>query len=422
PFVLDERGADHVHVDPGEQAGDPVAVRLEVRDRAHELWDPQEPDRAPRAREHALVDQTLVRARDLQDRRAAGDVVAGALLRHALEEVRDEGDLLIGRTVARDRGDRDLVRDVREDLRFHHRPDPDGAALDEIDDFLPEPVREREGEDAGPLGRLRDARPRDQVRPVDRLAQRVVRAHDPDRAPLDDRRLHDRSDRARREHDLAPNVLPRIIARAGAATDEDQLRGHIRRRRTGDERSRHVTVRDQEAPLRRLQPQLAAPRVPLRVRLETYDVHVRQAVLLRHPHHVLRLEVRVAVLALVALPLVRTHLVDMAHRHRARDFVRDPIQDRLRQERDRVRLLLRARGRRYHAQRRDEDEYLPQYVSHRLPSCPGPVAGRTWMRPVRRALAPDPVYGVYGIVGHGIRFGNTRRRFLTRRPTPRGRR
>ena len=83
----------HVEVEVAQRIRHQRAVGLDPRPGAGELRPPQEADGAPRPRDALLLDQPVQRAGDLQDRGAAGQVVVGALLGVALEEVRRQDHL-----------------------------------------------------------------------------------------------------------------------------------------------------------------------------------------------------------------------------------------------------------------------------------------------------------------------------------------
>ena len=91
PFVVASRPPDHVHVDARDDARDELGVADEIGLRARDLGQPEEADRPPRTRQRALPDRRRERARDLEDRGAAGGVVVGA--GGLVAEVRGQDDL-----------------------------------------------------------------------------------------------------------------------------------------------------------------------------------------------------------------------------------------------------------------------------------------------------------------------------------------
>ncbi len=86
-----------------------VAVGLDPLADARELGAPDEADGPLRPGQAAVRDQGVEDAGDLEDAGAAGDVVVGALLLHAFEEVGREDDLAGGRV-----GPGDMADDVLE--------------------------------------------------------------------------------------------------------------------------------------------------------------------------------------------------------------------------------------------------------------------------------------------------------------------
>ena len=198
--------ADHVAVDGRQSVPGPLQVRFDVGHGAHELRNPQEPDRPAGGRDRPRVHQALEGPGDFHHPGAAAPIVVGA--GQGMAEVPDDHDLFFGLGEAPERGGERFDLGL-EELGFDLGLDHDLAALVEhplqggalvLADIEPEPE----------FVALLPARPKGRVPDHLGIAGPDVGSKigdDSGRASLLAGLAHDFAARPRGKDDLAPDIL-----------------------------------------------------------------------------------------------------------------------------------------------------------------------------------------------------------------------
>ena len=338
---------DHVHRNSRHHALGLLRIPLQIGARALDLGHPQEAHGSPWSREYTFANQLHPRPRHFERRRRPRSVIKRTLLCDPFEQMSGDADLLLRRSIAANHRRGHLHVGVvlcglnlRLDGHFL-------AFLQRLDQLHAQPVRDIESERGLLIGGVRTESatqivPRNLVGAVNRLASRVVERHDARRAKLTHCQIVDRSRCTARQHNLAGNLLVRVVLLVLTTADVNHLRSDVRSLAAWRQKGGYVAIADQQ-PLRlRLdQPQLAKLAVPrLRVQLEPLDMDVLKAILLGHFLDVHGLAICSLVLVGEAVMLISGEFHDVLPGDGPARFIDDRVDDLRWEQRFRIWLVL----------------------------------------------------------------------------------